>query len=251
MAKAPPSFDFYFNDWIGGVQDLSPEDERHYLRLLIYQWQNGHIPKSKIAQMNVCGVTDVGNWDAIFARIRHKFTPIDDPNDDSGTVFVQLRMKKDREKAVLKWLKNREISEKRRVAGASGGRPKSKTKAIAKANRKAKQKQIKANLEGGRGKGEGGSSKKTVVIPDPLDTEAFRAAWSKWKSVHGNYKEVGERNALSRLAKWGEKRSIAAIEYSIAQDFKGIYEERDGSQRPATPNSQKYDETRKDIGDGF
>jgi hypothetical protein len=37
-----------------------------------------------------------------------------------------------------------------------------------------------------------------------------------------DYVEIGERNALTKLAKWGIERAIAAIEFSIGEMCKGV-----------------------------
>lgn len=219
MAKSPPSFDFYFNDWIGGVQDLSAEDERHYLRLLIYQWQNGYIPKSKIVQMNVCGIVDTGRWDAIWMRIQHKFVPINDPNDDSNVIWVQMRMHKDRELAIPKWLCNVELREKRRAAGRLGGRPKSKTKANAKAKRKQ-------NVPGGEG-GRGNKEVKKRIVSLPFESDEYREAWDGYLEVRRAKKHTMTPRALglvvAKLRGLGEAGGIAALNAATVGGWKSIY----------------------------
>lgn len=53
--NAPPAFQFYPDDFIGGTVDLSPEDCGAYIRLLCYQWGRGQIPGDRVAIARVCG----------------------------------------------------------------------------------------------------------------------------------------------------------------------------------------------------
>jgi uncharacterized protein YdaU (DUF1376 family) len=53
--NAPPAFQFYPDDFIGGTVDLSPEDCGSYIRLLCYQWGRGQIPGDRVAIARVCG----------------------------------------------------------------------------------------------------------------------------------------------------------------------------------------------------
>lgn len=53
--NAPPAFQFYPDDFIGGTVDLSPEDCGSYIRLLCYQWGRGQIPADRVAIARVCG----------------------------------------------------------------------------------------------------------------------------------------------------------------------------------------------------
>lgn len=78
---------------------------------------------------------------------------------------------------------------------------------------------------GGGGVGEG----ETVSIPKELDTEAFHRAWVEWfayrREAHLKaYVPRGAKAQLTRLAGFGEERAIAAIQHSIANGYKGIFE---------------------------
>jgi len=58
----------------------------------------------------------------------------------------------------------------------------------------------------------------------------FDAAWSEWKAYRKERKEKpytprGETAQLSRIMAWGEDRAIAAILFSVAQGYQGIFEE--------------------------
>ena len=110
MAKAPPQFNFYYNDWLGGVAPLTPHQEQCYLRLLIQQWQDGYIPLTKAGRMAVCNITDGGLWDSLWSALRAKFEPFD--LDDTTVAFRNARMHDDREHAINCWEQRRKASSK-------------------------------------------------------------------------------------------------------------------------------------------
>lgn len=129
MAKAPPSFDFYYNDWLGGTYHMSHVARSCYLDLLIYQWQNGSIPDRKLELMDICRISDQGTWDNIWCVIARKFEPI------SGNLRGNLRMHADRERAISIWEQRIKASKKalttrltarstKRCTASEGGRRK-------------------------------------------------------------------------------------------------------------------------------
>lgn len=75
--------------------------------------------------------------------------------------------------------------------------------------------------------------------PLPFPGEDFRAAWESWLSHRKGmkkkpYTEEGLAGQFKRLAEWGEERATAAIRFSIAQNWEGIYEERTNKVGPGT-----------------
>jgi hypothetical protein len=63
----------------------------------------------------------------------------------------------------------------------------------------------------------------------PFQSEQFAEAWGEWVE-HNRAKRkplppTTIKFQLRRLAKWGESRSMDAIEYSIRQNYQGIFEE--------------------------
>lgn len=74
-------------------------------------------------------------------------------------------------------------------------------------------------------------------VPPTLDTDAFRAAWEEWIAYRRErrlpaYKPIGLNRQLARLAKWGPARAVAAIEFSICQNYQGIFEPTPGHGGP-------------------
>lgn len=153
MAKAPPCFDFYYNDWIGGTRHLSLEEKACYLELLIYQWQNGHIPREPLQRMELCGITDVGSWERIWRHLEDKFECLG--THENTPLLGNARMDADRDKCIRRWKSNVEN-------GKKGGRPKSKPNGSISVNPN------KTISEGGRGKD---LRKKKTVFDPPTSKE--------------------------------------------------------------------------------
>jgi hypothetical protein len=66
-------------------------------------------------------------------------------------------------------------------------------------------------------------------IPTELDTDAFHVAWGEWFAYRGQrglggYTEMGTAKQLTKLAKIGSDRAVAAIDHSIAESYQGIFE---------------------------
>lgn len=85
-----------------------------------------------------------------------------------------------------------------------------------------------------------------VPVPSELDGEEFRVAWAEWlqyrrqrKPKLSAYTEIGVKKQFKALATLGKERAIAAIDFSIAQNYQGIFEPRqNGNGRPSKPNGQ-------------
>lgn len=65
--------------------------------------------------------------------------------------------------------------------------------------------------------------------PSELDTEEFHDAWERWKAERRAkkikpYTAGGENGQLKKMASWGARRAIFAIDASIAQGYQGIFE---------------------------
>jgi hypothetical protein len=75
----------------------------------------------------------------------------------------------------------------------------------------------------------------------PFDSAVFRDAWNDWvqhrKEKHKPITPLSAKKSLAQLAKMGEARAIAAINYSIANGWQGIFEP-DGPHNlaPSVPN---------------
>ena len=124
MAKAPPSTDFFWNDFISGTAHMTPGEVGCYLRLLAYQWSNGAIPRCPKRLSRIC-ICSREEFDSHWPAIAEKFVTA----DESGDSLVNERMAEDRAMAIDKWSYNKdknrkltatEISDKRSEAGRRG-----------------------------------------------------------------------------------------------------------------------------------
>ena len=110
MAKAP-AFQFYAQDFLTGVMDLTMEERGIYITLLARQWavfNEKGIPKKRLALL-------VGyDWEKLPEMVKEKF--ID--NDD---YFFNKRLQGT-------FLNLKSFKEKQRINGLKGGRPKTQTK---------------------------------------------------------------------------------------------------------------------------
>ena len=69
-------------------------------------------------------------------------------------------------------------------------------------------------------------------IPASLDHPSFISAWNDYRQHRKEIKKpltpTAEKRQLARMEKLGLDRAIAATEHSIAQGWRGIFEEKDG-----------------------
>jgi len=144
-----------------------------------------------------------------------------------------------------KMVRDARISQMRSELGSEGGRASVQAKAQAKAQangqangqpqsqksesevRDQNQSQIPPTPQGGKParKPRRQFDLETTIAGTCLDTPGFREAWSSWVFAHGQYKTDSQ---VKRVMAWGEERAVAAIRYSLAQEFAGIYEDKNG-----------------------
>ncbi len=77
-----------------------------------------------------------------------------------------------------------------------------------------------------------------VVLPEVLNTDAFKAAWSEWEAHRKAlrvraYTPQGLSRQYSALAKMGAARAVAAIQHSISHNWQGIFEASGKGTAPA------------------
>jgi len=82
-----------------------------------------------------------------------------------------------------------------------------------------------------------------VKIPDQLKGDAFVAAWNQWVRYRKErklqaYKPMGLKAQFTKLATMGAAKAIQAIEFSISQNYQGIYEDRTRNSAGTTRSSQ-------------
>ncbi len=76
-------------------------------------------------------------------------------------------------------------------------------------------------------------------IPESLRCESFEAVFSEWlKYRRENGWKIGPtglRNTLKRLAAWGPTRATEALRYAMAQEWRGIFEEKTMTMNESPP----------------
>src|SRR5580765_2894910 len=90
MAKAPPAFQFYPNDFLTGTSRFTPLEVGGYILLLCEQWQTGSVPgddEKALALIMRCSRSQAR---AIWTQISYKFH-----REDSG-VWLNARLEDER-----------------------------------------------------------------------------------------------------------------------------------------------------------
>jgi uncharacterized protein YdaU (DUF1376 family) len=227
MSKAP-AFQFYAQDFLTGVMDLTMEERGLYITLLARQWAvfnaNG-IPKKRLGLL-------VGyEWENLPEMVKDKFT-------DNGDYFFNKRLQET-------FLNMKSFKEKQRINGLKGGRPKTQTKP----KRNPKQ-SSSLKIEDRSIKIEDRKKKIEVVLP--YDSENFQNAWHNWKeykSIEFGFKyktEQSEQAALMKLSNEtdNEQHAILSINNSMANGWKGIFahkEDKNGSKTTSKKGNQYSD----------
>lgn len=67
-------------------------------------------------------------------------------------------------------------------------------------------------------------------FPENLCTQEFHETWLDYVEYRQQRKPkltaIGMKRLLGRLAKWGNERAVAALDYSMAQGWQGVFEEK-------------------------
>jgi hypothetical protein len=75
------------------------------------------------------------------------------------------------------------------------------------------------------------------ALSPEMDTDSFRRALTEYlayrKEKGRTYKKLGLQKLITRMTQLGEKRAIAAIEYSMANGWDGIFEEKENGKPKA------------------
>ena len=128
MAKTDTWMPLYVGDYLADTQTLSTEEHGAYLLLLLCFWlANGKLPDDDEAFAAVTK-TSVERWTTKLRPKLTKYFVIE------GGVWTHNRVVRER-------LRANDVSEKRRLSGLQGGRPKKQTESKPKANGLAKAKQ--------------------------------------------------------------------------------------------------------------
>lgn len=84
----------------------------------------------------------------------------------------------------------------------------------------------------------------SASIPENLNTLSFTNSWADWcqdrRDKRQPITETAAKRQLAKLAAMGEKRAIAAIDFSITQGYTGIFEQNsNGTHKQSTTESTR------------
>ena len=120
--KRPATVDFSFSEFAAEVAGMHPCAVGIYIRLLCYQWANGHVPRCTVTAMRIAGASPE-DFEAHWATVGARFQTA-----DYGLVNIHARSLIEKKMA---------ISEARSACGRMGGRPKKANQKQTKSKRKA------------------------------------------------------------------------------------------------------------------
>src|SRR5580765_992840 len=92
MAKAPPAFQFYPNDFLTGTSRFTPLEVGGYILLLCEQWHTGSVPGDDEKALALIMRCTRRQARAIWTHIRCKFQ-----REDSG-VWLNARLEDERQR---------------------------------------------------------------------------------------------------------------------------------------------------------
>ena len=206
-----------------GTVDLSPEAVGIYIRLLCYQWEKGSVPTDPETLARIAGCTSNA-----CASIMHKFCICKD-----GTSMKNARLEEVRQK--------QELFREKRVKAANARWSGINDDAHAYAH--AMHKPCSPSPTP--------SSKDNTVAAMPLPVpDWLKSSWDEWLEARKQakrkpYTSLGAIKQVKALSDMGPARAIAAIEYSIRQNYQGIYEENSNKKSNGNtdqrPNSRSYE----------
>lgn len=220
-------------DWLKGTRGMKAEVRGVYINLLLFQWDNGYIP----SDMETLSLID----------------------PEVGKVWVFLKDKFfEFEPGKLKNLKNDEVKDfwkKQASNGSKGGRPKKENpNHNPEPNPKINPNHNLHNdidLDSDnelKNKKESFDFSKPDIPGDelvfPIDTQPVRDLWATWKKYrwrehHQRYRMMGEQADLKRLARMEYKQIEATILTAIANNWKNLYPEKNGTGKNGKPTKQQ------------
>ncbi len=230
----PPAFQFYADDFLAGVADMTNEEVGAYIRLLCHQWTKGGLPKEPDRLSMMAGAIPGPSLGYVLA----KFRLCDDGflrNDrlekvrEEQAAFRKLQAEKGAKGASARWKNGR------------GHHP-----AIPSAMAQALPKQWPDD----------GSPSPTPIINTkraepssacellqlPFGSGEFRTAWETFcrhrKEIRKELKPTSALQSLKMLAAIGEERAINCINHTVAMGWQGLREPEGamrGTQRSEEP----------------
>jgi uncharacterized protein YdaU (DUF1376 family) len=220
MAK-DPAFLFYPGDWLGGTIGMTFEEKGAYMELLMMQFNRGHMTSHMIGQV-------VGQ---LWVKLQEKFT-----QDKEGLWYnVRLDIEKENRKSFIESRKNN-IKGENQYTKKSGHMRGHKTSHMENEN-----------------ENENKDINKDVIKPSwaqnfknynpdliyPFEIPEFGSIWDLWLQYRSErklkkYASMGHQGALKHLSDISNhdfENAKKIIEYSISQNYQGLFEIKTNGKR--------------------
>lgn len=210
----PPAFQFYADDFLGGVGDMTCEEVGAYIRLLCHQWNKGGLVNDDDRLQIMAGQCQA----SALATAKTKFGVCGDG------LLRNARLELERSKQTAYREKQAENGAKRWGSDA-------------KPNAKPNAKPVPSHMPNGCPPSPSPSpssnntntrrSAPVVVFPPLLDNPEFREAWAAWERFRSEAKKPLTQTTvdqqLKTLAGFGVGGAIKSIEQSIGSSWSGLF----------------------------
>ena len=237
MPKAP-AFQFYAADFLTGTILMSNAEVGLFIRLLCLQAEHGSIPDDVERIVRAYGEEARTLW----AGVKPKFNR----GSTEGTLVNER---------LCEVLAARDEFRKRQ---SEKGKASAAIRALGSTKPKKRFNRGSTVVEplGDRDRDivltqKGKERARVIVLPWP--TPSFEAAWQLWKKYKSEkgarYKPIGEQSALVKLSKDypNEQAAIAAMEYSMAQNYQGIFPPKKDLFSNGSPKHQTDEQYRDEV----
>jgi len=120
--------------------------------------------------------------------------------------------------------------------GSKGGRPKGSKNPTVTNGKPTGNPRVSEKRRGEKKKPPLSPKGEGVVFPQELDSDRFRDAWFQWERHRKElkvkaYTPTGVARQFKKLAELGEDRAVAAIDFSIRQNYQGVYEPKEANEQ--------------------
>lgn len=223
----PPAFQFYADDFIAGVADMTQNEVGAYIMLLAHAWNTQGLTSGFPERLKLLAKGDVS------AHVLGKF-------ELRNGRLCNPRQELERQK-------QSEYREKQAINGAKGGRPHSIPKPNPSLSFGLTQTEPKKSSPSPSPYKEVTAS--PFVIPDNLKSKQFEQIWGKWlehlKQKRKSPTILAAEMQLKKLSAMGTDRAVKAIEHSITGNYQGIFEPNES--KPNGQTTLKRDWSKPDI----
>lgn len=230
----PPAFQFYPDDFLGGVADMTQAEVGAYILLLCSQWGRGAIPPDPDRAALIAK-------GPVSPHVLAKFPNGQNPRLEAVRVeqdnYRQLQREKGLASAEARRKRGTTEDQPRFNGGSTTAQPDEQPKLNSPSPSPS------PNLLNLRSKERAAAA--TPVFPPVLQTPEFADAWKDWVAYR---KERGQtlkpttiKAQLGKMQDWGATDAVAAIRQSIMNGWQGIFEPRSNGQPKKPGGTSTYE----------